>query len=321
VPVHNLGASDPVVFCLIAAYVASAIVVAVTDPAFLSRKEVSYAVAKDVTASGARIAVMFALLGTGAVGLFGASILYVSIAAVMDLGLIAWRLRNTRAVPSILRFRLMRERVRFAVGSHTAALVAAVPGALVVTIVAAHMGPKTAAYVGIPMTVAAYITIIPSMTSQALLAELTGTTIDVPATAARALRLSYAGTLPAAAFVGLLAPYVLLIYGHNYSVHGADILRWAAASTIFSTFNYVGDTVLLARQKMGAYNVVNVLGSVAILVCVVAAVMAGRPWIGPAMFVGQALYATASITMLLRHGTVSDAVAAVRRIRWRLSLP
>jgi O-antigen/teichoic acid export membrane protein len=319
VPVHNLGVSDPVVFCLIAAYVTCSIVVSVTDPAFLSRKEVSYAVAKDVTASIARIALMFALLGTGAVGLFGASIGYVAIGAFIDLGLIAWRLRNRRA-HSILRFQMMRERVRFAVGSHSAALVAAVPSALVVTIVAAHLGAKTAAYVGIPLAVATYITIIPTMTAQALLAELTDTRVDVPGTAARALRLSYAGTLPAAAVIGLAAPYVLLVYGHNYSAHGADILRWAAAATIFSTFNYLGDTVLLARQKIAAYNAVNVLGSAAILLCVIAAVMAGRPWIGPALFVGQALYASASITMLLRYGTVREAVAAAKRLRWRINV-
>jgi O-antigen/teichoic acid export membrane protein len=188
-----------------------------------------------------------------------------------------------------------------------------------VTIVAAHLGPKAAAYVGIPLGVAAYATIIPTMTAQALLAQLTSANMDVAATAARALRLSYAGTLPAAAALALLAPYVLLIYGHNYSEHGAALLRWAAAATIFSTFNYVGDTVLLARQKMAAYNVVNVLGTVAILLCVVVAVMAGRSWIGPALFVGQALYASASITMLLRHGTLSQAVAAARRLRWHIS--
>ena len=320
VPVRNLGASNPVVFCLIAAYVVSSIVVSVTDPAFLSRKEVSYAVAKDVAASVARIGAMLALLGTGAVGLFGASILYVGIAAFIDLGLIAWRLRNLRAESHILRFQMMRERVRFAVGSHSAALVATVPSALVVTIVAAHLGPKTAAYVAIPLGVAAYVTIIPSMTAQALLSQLTSAKMDVAGTAARALRLSYAGTLPAAAALALLAPYVLLIYGHRYSAHGADLLRWAAAATIFSTFNYVGDTVLLARQKMAAYNVVNVLGTVAILVCVVVGVMAGSAWIGLALFAGQAMYASASITVLLRHGTLSQAVAAARRLQWHIGV-
>jgi O-antigen/teichoic acid export membrane protein len=320
VPVHNLGVSDPIVFCLIGAYVASAIIVAVTDPAFLSRKEVSYSVGKDVTASIARISVMLVLLGTGAVGLFGASIGYVAIAAFIDLGLIAWRLRNVGAERSILRFELMRERIRFAVGSHTAALVAAVPSALVVTIVAAHLGPRSAAYVAVPLAVATYITIIPFMTSQALLAELSGTEIDVAGTATRALRLSYAGTLPAAAAILLLAPYVLLIYGHSYSEHGSGILRWAAAATVFSTFNYVGDTVLLARQKMAAYNVVNVVGSGAILVCVVCAVMAGPEWVGPALFAGQALYATASVAMLLRYGTMKQALSAARRLTWRLGL-
>ena len=315
VPIGSLGVSDAVAFALIAAYVTGGILVGVCDPAFLSRKEVSYAVAKDIAASLLRIAIIVALIGTGAAGLMFAGTAYVAISGLISLGLVLWRLSTSPAAARILRLSMIRKRLRFAVGSHTASLMAGVPSALLMTIVAAEFGPVEAAYVAMPIIVTTYLTIIPQMTSQALLAELAGEGVDVPRTTVRALRLAYAGTLPGAILLGALAPYVLLVFGHRYSVHGAALLRWTSAATLFSTFNYIGDCVLLARQKLAAYNAVNAGGSVAILVCIFGAIAIGPSWIGPALFVGQILYATCSITALLRFGSASQALSALRTLR------
>ena len=318
VPLHNLHISDPIAFVMIGGYVVSSVIVAVTDPAFLSRQEVSVSVAKDVSASIARVVILLAFIGSGAIGLYGASIGYVAVAAAIDLGLVFWRLRNGRLGLALLRFRMLRQRTRFALGSHAAALMSALPSAVTITIIAAHLGATTAAYVAVPVGVCAYITIIPFMTAQALLAELAAETVDVAQTGLRALRMAYAATLPMATVTVLLAPTILSIYGHPYSVHGATLLRWAAAATLLATFNYVGDTVLLARQKLLAYNVVNAIGAVAILICVLAAVAIGAAWIGPAMFASQMIYAAASATAMLRYGSLRVAWTTTRQLSWRL---
>jgi O-antigen/teichoic acid export membrane protein len=317
VPLHNLRVSNPVAFLLIGAYVVSSVVVAVSDPAFLSRKEVSYSVFKDISSSAVRVGILFALIGTGVVGLYGASIGYVTVAAALDLGLVFWRLRNGRPGFRLFRFQMLRRRIRFAAGSHAAALMSALPSAVTITIIAAHLGPTTAAYVAVPVGVSTYITIIPFMTAQALLAELSGETVDVAQTGLRALRMAYAATLPLATVTVLLAHPVMSIYGHRYSVHGATLLRWAAAATVFSTFNYIGDTVLLARHKLLAYNIVNAIGTVAILALVLAAVTVGAPWIGPAMFTSQVIYAAASASAMLRYGSIGEAWRTARGLSWR----
>lgn len=318
IPLHDLRISDSEAFGLLGTYVAASNIVTVTDPAFLSRKEVSYTVAKDIGASLVRVGILIALIGTGVVGLFAGSTLYVALAAIIDVGLIRWRLHNRAAGSRLVGFSMMRRRIRYAIGSHTAALVATIPGSVVVTIVAAHLGATDAAYVGIPLTVATFLTVIPSRTSQALLAELTGDSTDVALISVGALRLAYVVTIPATVLLVALAPYVLRIFGHRYSVHSTGVLRWTSASAVFYVFNYLGDTVLLARQKLIAYNVVNILGTVAILACIVVAVLSGIAWIGPALFAGQLLYAAISAATLLRYGSPSDAWSAVRRLRWRL---
>jgi O-antigen/teichoic acid export membrane protein len=316
VPLHDLPVGTGVAFVLVGGYVACNNLTTITDPAFLARREVSYAVVKDVAASGARVVLLVALIGTNAAGLFTASVLYVAVAAVLDFALVGWRLRNRMPRAPLRGFSQLRSRVRFAVGSHSAALVAVVPGALLGTIVAAVDGPTTAAYVGIPLGVAAYVTIIPSMTSQALLAELSDPDRDAAAIAVRALRLCYAGTVPAALLLGGLAPYVLLVFGHRYSVHGSWYLRWDVVSTFVATSNYVSDTVLLAREKVLAYNIVNVLGTVAVLSCFAAAAVLGPRWFGPAIVAGQLLYLTVSLIAVRRYATAGDALAALRGLSW-----
>jgi O-antigen/teichoic acid export membrane protein len=318
VPLRYLPISDVVAFLLLGTYVMSNIIVSVTDPAFTSRQEVSFSVAKDITASIGRIVILIALIGTGSVGLLVAFVAYTGFSALIDLGLIFARLRNGETKPSVLRLRLMRQRKGFALGSHTAALVAALPAALFTTVIAAHFGPVDAAYVGVPLAVASFVSMVPSMTAQALLAELSKDSVDVAQTAVRALRLAYAGTLPTIVLLVGLAHYVLSIYGQRYAIHGPQFLRWGAAAAIFSTFNYVGDTVLLARQKVAAYNFVNIVGTVAILGCILAAVSLGLSWVGPALVVGQLCYATTSMLALLHYGSFRDGLAGLRSLRWTM---
>lgn len=316
VPLDDLPISTGLAFVLVGGYVACNNLTTITDPAFLARREVSYAVTKDIGASLVRVGVLVALIGTTAAGLFTASVLYVAVAAVVDVFLIVWRLRNRGTRLPLLRFPHLRSRWRFAVGSHSAALVAVVPGALLGAIVVAADGATTAAYVGVPMGVATYVTIIPSMTSQALLAELSDAGRDAAAIGVRALRLCYAGTLPAALLLGGLAPWVLLIFGRRYSVHGTWYLRWDVASTVIATSNYVTDTVLLAREKIFAYNAVNILGTIALLGCFAAAALLGQRWFGPATVAGQLLYLAVSLVAVRRYASLREAVVALRGLRW-----
>jgi O-antigen/teichoic acid export membrane protein len=314
VPLHDLPVGAGVAFLLVGGWVSANNVVAVTDPAFLARKEVSYAVAKDIISSTVRVVVLVVFIGTATTGLYVAGMIYGSVAALLDLPLIAWRLRNSAARVPLRRLSLIRSRLQFVIGSHSAALVAIIPSTLLVTIVAAVFNATTAAFVSIPLVVASYISIIPSMSSQALLSELGGSAQRVPEISLRTLRLCYAGTLPAAGLLALLAPYVMLIYGHRYEAHATWYLRWGVAATIFSTFNYVSDTVLLARQKVVAYNVVNLLGTVAVLGSVAGFAVLGPRWIGPAIVAGQILYSAISLAALSRYTTPREVRAAYRAI-------
>jgi hypothetical protein len=83
--------------------------------------------------------------------------------------------------------------------------VAVIRNAALLTIVATVDGATTAAYVGVQLVVATYVTAVSSRTSQALLAELSDHSRNAATIAVRALRWCYLGTIPLALILAALA--------------------------------------------------------------------------------------------------------------------
>jgi len=318
VPLSDLGLNRGLLVTLVAWYVVSSVVTAVGDPAYVARQEVSFMFAKDMTASVARVVLLLMLAGTGASGLFGVAVAYVSVSATIDLIVLRVRLRQFKTPERHAPFGLLRRHFAFALGSQSAALVSAIPTYTTPTLVAALIGARSSAYVAIPLQIGALLTVIPSMTAQSLLAELSRDPSAVVVTTTRALRGAYVVTLPAAVLLVIGAPYVLAVFGATYSAHGTPFLRWIAAGGIFFVFNYVSDIVLLARHKLRAYVIVNVLGAVEMMVLIVVALEHGLRWIGPAWFIGQGLYAAISVIALFGYlGKGGTRVALLTILRPR----
>jgi O-antigen/teichoic acid export membrane protein len=301
VPVDQVGLHGLVIPLLVAVYMLASLVVAVVDPAYIARQEVSFMVAKDMAASAVRVIVLLILSASGAGGLFLVAVLYVACSAGMDLVILSGRLSRARAVSGERRLGRLRQHSSFALGSHISIVVSNVPIYILPALAAGLIGTAASAYVAIPLQLMSLLTVVPSMTGQSLLAELSRRPEDVLTPTIKALRGAYAATLPCAAFVLVAAPEVMLVFGSRYAAHGAAFLRWAAAGSVFFVFNYVSDVTLLARHKVRDYFVVNVAGTIAIMALVGVALSAGLHWLGPAWFVGQACYAALSAVVLFRR--------------------
>ena len=350
-PLGGLGIGVPLAAAGLVVYQIATSVTQVGDPSYIARQEVSILMAKDVAASLARVVLILAFAGAGGpAALFGITIAYASIAAVIDLPLLWARLGKQKlehlrdepateviipaegvrpaggaAAPLLQEvesrwrrpFGIVRSHTTFAAGSYIAALVSAVPTATLPALAAHLSGAKSAAYIAISLQVSSILTLLPAQTAQALLAELAHIDRDRFASVTlRALRGAYAVTLPAAAVVIIGAPYILHVFGRDYSEHGTAFLRWAAAGSVFFVFNYVGDVTLLAASRIRAYATVNTLGAIWTLAIVGAALSQSFDWLGPAWFAAQAMYAATSLVMLVR--TFRPARASLSKFRRRL---
>jgi O-antigen/teichoic acid export membrane protein len=324
VPLDDLALRPILLTALLVGYALASIVVTVGDPAYIARQEVSFMLGKDLFASLVRIVLILAVSHTSSRSLFLAVFGYTAVAGAVDLLILSSRLKDREPRPGSPQGVLqpLRSRFSFAAAIYISLIVTSGPIYLLPVFTAALSGAANAAYIAIALQVAAVLTLVPSQTGQSLLSDLSQRPDKLAQSTLRALRGAYLVTLPVAVFIGVLAPYVLLVFGSRYSQHGTGFLRWTAASSVFFIFNYVADVVLLARHRVRAYVVANVSGSAIQVTLVVLALTTNFSLLGPAWFLGQAAYATISGAILLRYvnseqrRAIRDELAVMtRRIR------
>jgi O-antigen/teichoic acid export membrane protein len=301
VPLTELGISIPWAVTLTMVYVAASLIGIIIDPAFLARQEVSWTVAKDLTSMSVRFVALLILSGTGTSGYYEVAVIYVVFAASFDLVLLRLRVRRAPRPRFSLGLKFVRSHASFAAGNQIAVLVSVIPTFLLPVIVLSRLGEAAAAYVAIPMTILGVLTVVPSMTAQSLFAEMSAHPEEMVEPVRKALRGAYIVTLPLALITIVIAPTLLNLFGHGYSVEGRAFLRWGAASSVFFCFNYVSDIILLARKFVRAYVVANVVGTVFVMLSLFFGVRHGLDALGVAWFVGQGCYCTVSCIVLARN--------------------
>lgn len=314
VPLGKLGVSVPWAVTLTVLFVTASLIGIIVDPAFLARQEVSWTVGKDLASITVRYLALFLLAGSKTVGYFEVAVIYVVFAASVDLILVLRRLSRAPRPRFSLGLKLVRPHAGFAAGNQVAVLVAVLPPYLLPIIVLSRLGAASAAYVAIPTTIFSVLTLVPSMTAQSLFAELSAHPEEMYEPIRKALRGAYIVTLPLCAITIVVAPYLLNLFGHGYSLEGRNFLRWGAASGIFFCFNYVSDIVLLARKLVKAYVLANVAGTCLVLLSLFFGVRHGLGALGVAWFVGQAGYCAVSCVVLSHYTGTRDLVAVVRSV-------
>jgi O-antigen/teichoic acid export membrane protein len=316
VPLAKLGIDTPSAVALTMLLVVGTLVGSMVDPAFLARQEVSWSVGKDLIAMIIRFAALAILAGTGTVGFLAVAAIYAGASGLFDLILLRWRVRRMPRERVSLGLGLVWSHASFAVGSQTAVLVSIIPTSLLPLLVLSHLGAAAAAYAAIPLTIISILCVIPSMTAQSLFAEIAAHPEEFVAPIRKALRAAYIVTLPVAVIVIAVAPLLLELFGHGYSVEGRDLLRWGAASSIFFCLNYISDIVLLARKLVGAYLIANVIGSVFVFLSFYISVRYGLGALGLGWFIGQACYCGTSLVVLAWYVGRGNLLSALRHM-WR----
>ncbi|SPL94294.1 Glycosyl transferase, group 1 [[Actinomadura] parvosata subsp. kistnae] len=174
--------------------------------------------------------------------------------------------------PSAARARpaeLLRRYLPFSAAGYLATALGMLPSTVVPLEVLAFQGPQAAAYFAIAFQVAAFLNFIPSTSAQVLFAE--AQRISLRRYLRKAVVGIYGLLVPAVAVIVAGAPYILRVFGEGYSAQAAQTLRVLALAALVGAGNYLVDTILISRDRTGAYVLMNganaalVLGLVAAL--------------------------------------------------------
>ncbi|MFB4283735.1 glycosyltransferase [Nonomuraea sp. MTCD27] len=150
---------------------------------------------------------------------------------------------------------LLRRYLPFSTAGYLATALGMLPSTVVPLEVLAVQGPQAAAYFAIAFQVAAFLNFIPSTSAQVLFAEAQRISLR------RYLRKAVAGIygllVPAVAVIVAGAPYILRVFGEAYSAQAAETLRVLGLGALVGAGNYLVDTILISRDRTGAYVFMN----------------------------------------------------------------
>jgi len=158
-----------------------------------------------------------------------------------------------------------REMAKFSSGMYIASLIGGLPQLILPLIVLSRIGATQAAYWSIAISIAAIIYSLPSTVTQALLPEVSLRPTERRDLLQRSTLMIAAFMVPALSLAFWLAPYGLVIFGHNYVSGTIGPLRWLIASGFVTMLNYVTGAILFIAKKSSMVTIVNVVDAIIVL--------------------------------------------------------
>ena len=157
-------------------------------------------------------------------------------------------------------------------GSYLATILGILPAGIVPIEILVKLGPAETARFTIAGMAAGTLNVIPSTVAQVFFAEASRQGVPLGGQLRKALRSVYALLLPAVMIMVAIAPFILSLFGASYAAAATSCLRILALSVLITGGTYLVDSVLIARDRIGAFIFINaanatlVLGFVGILV-------------------------------------------------------
>ena len=243
---------------------AAAAVNLLTDSVFIASRKAGYNALADGGVGGVTKVVFAVILaGTGAYGLFCASVGGFAAAALASMVLMTTALHCR---PSLRKpFRTLKPLLRFSGANYVGNVLIMLPALAVPLIVLDRLGASAAAYYFVAFQVANLLYSAGGAVEQTFLAEGSHSGADWRELLGRSRRVLMALCLPACLVLVVAAHWLLLAFGTRYSQHGAPTLMLLAVAAIPLAANNWLQTVLRLSGRLRA--IVLSSGVYAIAIC------------------------------------------------------
>lgn len=227
---------------------AAAAVNLMTDSVFIASREAGYTTLTDGGVGGViKVVSAVVLVGTGAYGLFCASVGGFAAAALASIVLMTTALHYR---PSLRKpFRTLKPLLWFSAANYATNVLTLLPILVVPLVVLDRLGARAAAYYFVAFQVATLLYSAAYSVEQALLAEGSHTGVDQRELIQRSLRVLMALCLPACLILIIAARWLLLVFGIRYSQHGTpSLMLLAVAAVPLAANNWLWTVLRLSGQ-------------------------------------------------------------------------
>jgi len=198
-----------------------------TDAVFIASRKAGLCALTDGGVGGVvKIVFGLALVGTGAFGLFSASVGGLAAAALVSIVLIMTKLRLR---PSLRRpFQALKPLLKFSGANYLATSINLLPSVVVPVVVLDRLGARPAGYYFVAFQIASLLYAAIYAVESAFFAEGSQPGADWRAVRRRSRRLAVALFLPGGVLLTATAHWVMLVFGRGYSLNGTGCLELLA---------------------------------------------------------------------------------------------
>ncbi len=262
----------------------------VTDSIFIAyRSSVYNFIVDGLVSSIVQVSLPIALVGLGAFGIFAASGLGIAIAMLVSILLLV---KKFNYIPKIkLHKQTLKEVIKFSSSSYISNIFNILPILLLPLIIINKLGTATAGYYYLAFMMANLLYSISYALAQSVLAEGSYAETSFRFLAKKSAAALGIVMVPASALLGLLGPFVLKLFGQDYSANDHTLILIFALSGPFVAAYIFGNTMLRILKKNRQIIFINAF--YAATISGLAYVLAGKgiAWIGLAWLLGNALSA------------------------------
>lgn len=278
---------SPWLVALFALLVAFTALNVVSDSMFLGLNRLrAYLVLNGVLLNVVKLGLPALLVGAGAFGLYGA---VAGAATVTGLASIWVILRPLSGPRSLRPSRQLLEARSFAGASYTQYALAVLPLLVYPVLVVNALGPAEAGAYFVAFQVAMLLHAALLALSNAAYAEAERATSGRHRLVRRSATTLIGGTAAGAVVLGLLAPYLLWIFGPHYVEQGTGTLRVLAIAVVCASYNYWGAFRLRLSRHLRAIVLVQLASTITMLGLGWALAPRGTMWVAASWAVGQLL--------------------------------
>lgn len=228
-----------------------------TDSVFISKRRAKFHTIAYAVFGTVRLIVPMLLVAIGAMGIFLAFVVAAGISLLLSL-LFMWRGCDYHPFTAP-NWRFIVDSRRYTTHNYVANLLTSLPGQLLPTFILVNLGATQTGFFSMAWTMANLLYVIPSAITNSLMAESSHDPREQSRNLAHAIRIMVMSLVPIVLLAILVAPYLLELFGMQYSRHSTEAFQILALVTFFLAANSVGTTIMNLENRSGSVVIVQAI--------------------------------------------------------------
>ncbi len=222
------------------------------DSCFLAARRASYVLYKSILYNGLRIPIpILVVTSLGAIGIFfsfGAALL---LALLVSFLILMPRLYSGFTLAPSLRLTDLRNMFAYSIGNHFAHILSVLPAGILPLLVLTTLSASSSAHFYIAWIMASLLFVVPGSSARSLFVEGSHPGTHFALDIVRSLRFGFLLLAPGILALFFVGPFLLGLFGEEYSTEGLALLRILILSAFFVAINSTFLSYLRVTKRVG----------------------------------------------------------------------